>query len=202
MPETVESHAEHNRPDIGVQRRPVKRRNSALALGLPLLLPAAIAGWWLRSYWVTDILGWSNDRRGCSIASSSGQFAVGSQLATTRDPLTKPRPHGYQTSEPMNLAHLYGIDSPEGRWHFFGMILIDQRTPGRRRRALVVPYWQLFLIACAMYASRLHWHAKLRRRERLRAGLCPECGYDLRAGHERCPECGEPVPPMGSVSGR
>jgi hypothetical protein len=35
----------------------------------------------------------------------------------------------------------------------------------------------------------LHW----RRRSRLRRsarGLCPECGYDLRATPGRCPECG------------
>ena len=58
-------------------------------------------------------------------------------------------------------------------------------------QTLSVPYW--FLVALTMLAP-LAWLMRWRRRRhRRRTGLCPVCGYDLRASPDRCPECGAHV---------
>lgn len=61
---------------------------------------------------------------------------------------------------------------------------------------VVIPLW-IPAAPTALFAGLL-WRTHLRNRRRLRNGLCPSCGYDLRghmgvggvAGVAPCPECG------------
>jgi hypothetical protein len=61
-------------------------------------------------------------------------------------------------------------------------------------RVYTVPFWFISL-ACAVLpglwlrARRQEWRRARAARVR-QAGICPGCGYDLRASPNRCPECG------------
>ena len=57
------------------------------------------------------------------------------------------------------------------------------------------PYWLPLLVSSALPALWL-W-ATIRRARRPKEGLCPACGYDLRATPDRCPECGTAGAGMG-----
>lgn len=53
------------------------------------------------------------------------------------------------------------------------------------------PNWCIALAALVLPAL---WLRKWSQQRRLVSiGLCPQCGYDLRASKERCPECGIPI---------
>ena len=90
------------------------------------------------------------------------------------------------------LGFMYGRDVRPG-----GNVGLDPellrrglRTPAGNltRRFWYVPYWAVCLPAAAAPLALLWRSRKTRRRQR--SGLCPACGYDLRATPGRCPECG------------
>jgi hypothetical protein len=65
-----------------------------------------------------------------------------------------------------------------------------------------VPQWFVVLLTGPPALLLLRWLGAMRRRRRIRRGLCGRCAYDLRATRDRCPECGEPVAaPAGASRG-
>ena len=59
------------------------------------------------------------------------------------------------------------------------------------------PPWALALLLGVTPGLIRDMTKKLHHR-RLAGGLCPACGYDLRATPGRCPECGTEPPPVPS----
>jgi hypothetical protein len=53
---------------------------------------------------------------------------------------------------------------------------------------LLLPHWAAVVVTAALPLSVTAARRRARRRTQL--GLCPACGYDLRATPDRCPECG------------
>ena len=76
-----------------------------------------------------------------------------------------------------------------GFWHWpNGMRIVNQNHEVLVHESWVVPKWLVvlsFAIPAGAWAA-----ARLARGQRRRQGLCPQCGYDLRATPHRCPECG------------
>jgi hypothetical protein len=60
---------------------------------------------------------------------------------------------------------------------------------------LTVPYWFLLILTLILPALML---CSRHRRPKSQSGRCPNCGYDLRATPNRCPECGI-APDIASV---
>jgi hypothetical protein len=146
---------------------------------------------WVRSYWSSDYLGRVDaDRRAWVGALSMsgilrierGQYATGyfGWQFSTAAPSSLQREIDARDRAGGRLLHRLG----------FAYARIDYNG-GNIRRALYLPHWAMFLAAALLPADWLR--RTIRQRRQQKTGLCPECGYDLRATPDRCPECGAAV---------
>jgi hypothetical protein len=62
---------------------------------------------------------------------------------------------------------------------------------------LQLPLWLVSPVLALL--SSLFVHRRVRARRRVGANLCSQCGYDLRATPDRCPECGTVPPAVPAV---
>jgi hypothetical protein len=73
-------------------------------------------------------------------------------------------------------------------WLRFGTDRSSRSDAVLSTTGVLIPHWLVVLLTGVLPVfMSCGW---LRRRARRRHGLCPTCGYDLRATPERCPECG------------
>ena len=190
----------------------MKRRRVNFLTALALLLLAGSVTLWLRSHVVSDYVGWQratgqglHTEREFLATSSRGRLVLhclrssvptfdSAELQEQGDPVRVP------TGFRWTVAALRRVPAPDG---LLGFGWEGDRLPtyfrfaGRHQKGwteqftLAVPYWAFAAPAAAVVAGAARASLRSRRiGRRRRLGLCPHCGYDLRASSGRCPECG------------
>ena len=110
-----------------------------------------------------------------------------------------------------NRSYFYGVGVQNAvtmhEWHGFRSVRnLDwvsltslETAPQVTSIAFYAPYVAVVpLLAALPMAVLIRMLARIAKlRIRTRRGLCPRCGYDLRASPDRCPECGTPTEKVG-----
>jgi hypothetical protein len=157
-----------------------------------LVACAAVIVLWVRSYWVSDVVNLNRIVRkfapaemreagflyhSTDVSASRGQVLV---YWSEFDGDVIDEGWHYESRPPDDVVEPRGISI----WARLGFETYDASGGG----VATAPIWPIVLatglLPCAYLISLG------RRRRALRKGLCPVCGYDLRATPDRCPECG------------
>jgi hypothetical protein len=178
----------------------MKRCLFNLVTAVSLLLCVAVCVLWVRSYWVFSRVshrvpyaggpadpshgGWDST----DVVLHRGRFYV--ERASVRSRFASVQPRARWEGFENHTRQPY-VDFEPGYWHWtvagFAVIHLDGSDgTGIEVTRVAFPAWALAAPSAALPAIA----AARRVRRRFRKGCCRNCGYDLRATPERCPECG------------
>ena len=171
-----------------------------IILAIPCL-PAVFAGTMaVRSYTHTDSLLWSSPRLATPVGMAAyGRYAIssggvlwigfenarwsGNSLPAFNHTAACPPGVSFTSQDHPWMVRSYG---------FWGDRYTDMQ-PGyvNYERFVWVPWWAIFVSLIPIAAPTI-FHFSRQRRRRIRAmnNQCANCGYDIRATPDRCPECG------------
>jgi hypothetical protein len=173
---------------------------------ISLLLCAGVVGLWVRSYWTTDFLirsHASQQQRGDIAEEVSNRLVLASGRGTLMGEMhviTFPSILKSQKAPKWEWRH--DANGPvyfEGTaWDHVGLLWHHELDVNAKmgvheeNRTIGTPHWLAALLLSLGPLLRLK--RRLRYRYLVLSGRCLQCGYDLRATPDRCPECGT-IPP-------
>jgi hypothetical protein len=148
---------------------------------------------WVRSYFYNENLHWFGDGRELSLRSSHGEFD-GYRVWASH--LHSPTQFSFfRNPAKSNLdLRITVLKRDTGMKYFgphLGFAFFHDPHPGYADRFVeaMIPWWFFALLTAAWPA--IHFWRWRKRRFASKPGCCANCGYDLRATPDRCPECGK-----------
>ena len=166
----------------------IRRRIFTALSVLSLLLCLATIALWVRSYWRSDVVSYVVDpNRWYAAMSLRGHIG----LCCGQDSPVE-RGFMYAASDGTNNLTLLQwsrtVATRSRSGWFLGVGIVSGPS---QFWGIGVPHWFLALLFAILPA--VHLRAMIRSRRTRREGLCPKCGYDLRATPDQCPECGKVI---------
>lgn len=165
----------------------VNRRLLNFLTLLSLLLFVVVCALWVRSYFLPEALisarteGRQVMFHGVSITGGIIGYSSGAGNGFAGEIGLHRYPAPF---EPPDLSRLYPtVGQPRSSIFAYG------RRPNLLTWTL--PCWIPAVVTAILPAAWVVRRRRVLRRTRRSHGLCPACGYDLRATLDRCPECGE-----------